>query len=197
MVDSDFVEASFFSVAPDRMSVIPPELEAELARPSLRVARLMSDEAQAARARYRRLVSYGVAACLLFLAVAVLAGVSRKDALDVPAPPLPTVQPVPLAELSAETIAAAKAPVEAAPVLDAVSLRKKAERALDLGKREDARQFAERAIAASPEQAEGYLLLGAAFELSGEKAKAREAYKRCAETATRGPRAECQNLARR
>ena len=196
-VDADFAEASFFSAQPPPVAGIAPELEAELARPSLRVARLMSDEAQAARARYRRVVSYVAAACVAFFAVAVIAAVSRKDSIDAPPPPLPVVQPVPVAELSPETIAAAKAPAVPVVAMDAASLRKRAERALDQGKKDEARALAESAIEEAPEQAEGYLLLGAAYELAADSAKAKEAYKTCAEMATRGPRSECQNLARR
>lgn len=197
LVDEDFVESSFFTAPPaPRMSVVPPELEAELARPSLRVARLMSEEAQAARARYRRWVSYGLGVCVLFLGAALVASISRKDSDNAPAPPLPVVQPLPVAELSAEVVAAAQAPVVAAAP-DAAVLRKRAERALEQGKKDEALSLSEGAVAASPEQAEGYLLLGAAYELLGDTVKARESYRRCAEVATRGPRGECQSLSRR
>lgn len=199
-VEHDFTESSFFSSPPSRISVLPPELEVELARPSLRVARLMSEEAHAARARYRRWVSYAIGACVVFLGVAWAAAVTRGREPDAPPPPLPYVQPVAIPEPSPEqaaVAAAAAAPPPAAAALDSAALRRKASRALDSGKLAEARALATEAIEAAPEHAEGYLLLGAAFETSGDVATAREHYKHCAEVATKGPRAECQNLARR
>jgi hypothetical protein len=58
-----------------------------------------------------------------------------------------------------------------------------------------AKLFAARAVESDPTNSQGWIVLGAAHELLGERAEARAAYRRCATEAVGGYALECRRLA--
>jgi hypothetical protein len=90
-------------------------------------------------------------------------------------------------------------PVEVAPVVPAVpakELREKARSELTQRKLTDAIASAEEATKVEPEDAEGWLLLGAAQMEAGRAGDARESFRTCAHVAKTGPVGECRSFAR-
>ena len=100
--------------------------------------------------------------------------------------------------------AASSAPVESAPPVasaapstdDAKALRSQARRLLESGKANAAIEPAQQSTALDPEHAEGWLLLGAAYQDRGRMAEARAAFQQCVSQAKRGPRGECAAMLR-
>jgi Flp pilus assembly protein TadD len=82
-----------------------------------------------------------------------------------------------------------------APV-SAAQLIKQAQLALDSGKTQAAIQLATRASQQSPDNAEAWLTLGAAYDAAGNAAAAKNAYKSCLARAAAHPLVgECKALA--
>ena len=67
---------------------------------------------------------------------------------------------------------------------------------LNAGDQGLAKMFAERAVESDPTNSQGWIVLGAARALLGERAAAREAYRKCATEAVGSYVLECQRLAR-
>lgn len=67
---------------------------------------------------------------------------------------------------------------------------------LNAGKNEEAREYAQRAVAANPKSSEGWIVLGAAREALRDREGAAEAYKQCATLAEGEFVNECKRLAR-
>jgi hypothetical protein len=67
---------------------------------------------------------------------------------------------------------------------------------LDAGDNDQARQFAGRAIAVSPNDSQAWIVLGAARSALGDRKGAREAYRACAALPHDAYTAECRRLAR-
>jgi tetratricopeptide (TPR) repeat protein len=67
---------------------------------------------------------------------------------------------------------------------------------LNMDDRGMAKLFATRALAADATNSQGWIVLGAALEMLGDRAGAREAYRKCASDAVGSYVAECRNLAR-
>lgn len=80
--------------------------------------------------------------------------------------------------------------------VDVSSLRKDAEKALNMGKWDDAISLCQKALAHDPEDARLYLYYGTALQEKGDRPKAAEVFKQCVEKATRGPKHECRMFAR-
>lgn len=76
------------------------------------------------------------------------------------------------------------------------ALSKLAYHYLNLGKNEDARQYAQRSVAANPKNSEGWIVLGAAREALRDREGAKEAYRQCATIAEGSFVSECKRLAR-
>jgi Flp pilus assembly protein TadD len=105
----------------------------------------------------------------------------------------PAATPAARATAAAVPVAAgAKAGNDAAG--SKLSHTQQAQRLLEKGRSFAAIEAAKKATAADPTDAEAWLTLGAAYELSGNKGYARAAYKSCV-TQGKGPRvSECQAL---
>jgi tetratricopeptide (TPR) repeat protein len=67
---------------------------------------------------------------------------------------------------------------------------------LNRGENEQAMQFASRAVAIDPTSSEGWIVLGAAQHATGEREKAREAYRNCVEHGQGDYITECRRMAR-
>jgi Flp pilus assembly protein TadD len=67
---------------------------------------------------------------------------------------------------------------------------------LNMGDRGLAKLFATRALDADPTNSQGWIVLGASLEMLGDRAGAREAYRKCATDAVGSYVGECRNLAR-
>jgi hypothetical protein len=67
---------------------------------------------------------------------------------------------------------------------------------LNMGDRGMAKLFATRALDADPTNSQGWIVLGAALEMLGDRAGARDAYRKCATDAVGSYVGECRNLAR-
>ncbi len=90
------------------------------------------------------------------------------------------------------------APSSKPPTADDIANAKKQARALvGRGQMREAIPAAERAVLLDPEDAEMYLLQGAALQETGQWAKARAAFARCVALAKRGPTGECRALGSR
>lgn len=101
------------------------------------------------------------------------------------------------AEASGEGLAAGAggaAPAEAVDDATAKKLIRRAEQLLERGKNVDAIDAATEYVAARPEDAYGYLVLGAAYEQAGKVTRAREIYKECAQKAKGRSLGECRAL---
>lgn len=138
--------------------------------------------------------------------VAVAPVVSAEAAASAaPVEPAASAAPVvSAAEPAASAAPAAVAPVESAPAAvasaapsgDAKTLRTQAKRLLESGKSKDAIEPALESTKLDPEHAEGWLLLGAAYQERGRHAEARQAFTSCVQQAKRGPRGECAAMVR-
>jgi len=136
----------------------------------------------------------------------VPAAAAEPAASSVPvasAEPAPVAEPPPVIASAAPAIepasAASAAPAASAPVVasgDAKELRKQARKLLESGKAKDAIPAALESTTLEPEHAEGWLLLGAAYQDRGRNAEARQAFVTCVAQAKRGPRGECAAMLR-
>ncbi len=98
------------------------------------------------------------------------------------------------AEAGQEADAAGQAAAEEMDDEAAKKLVQQAQRLLERGKNDDAIEAATRYTQARPQDAYGYLLLGAAYEQKGQFARAREVYNACAEKAQGSSLGECRAL---
>lgn len=90
-------------------------------------------------------------------------------------------------------------PAQPSPVAPTVSARaslSQAKRALEAGSAAKARAQAEIATTVDPGDAEAWLVLGAAHQELGDMGRARAAFRKCTEVASRGPKGECAALLR-
>jgi hypothetical protein len=169
------------------------------------------------RSDFMRYVGITVAVCAVVLvyglarfalakhadAPPVAVAVAPASAMPPPAPePVASAPaPTPSAAPSAEPIASAAPTAEpsAAPAVPQKSAKEEkagAQRALDKGKVGDAIQSALRSTSLDPEDAEAWLLLGAAYDMQGKHVDARAAYSECAKEAKRGDVRECKLMLR-
>jgi Flp pilus assembly protein TadD len=95
---------------------------------------------------------------------------------------------------TATVTATATATVVAPPTGGGGSLTSQASRALDRGQIQTAISLASQATAANPADAEAWLILGGAYEMVGNKAAARNAYKSCAASGSGSRVSECKAL---
>jgi DNA-binding response OmpR family regulator len=84
-----------------------------------------------------------------------------------------------------------------APVTASATLVRDANHALALGATERAMDLARQAVRANPEDADGWLTLGAAFQATGNLIAAQEAYRHCVEQARTANVSDCRALAGR
>ena len=112
-----------------------------------------------------------------------------------PAPSAATVAPA--ASASTDTVAPAgsgAAPAELSPV-EARAAREDARRALDRGAVAAAIAAGTRSVELDPTDGDAWLLLGAAYQLAGKAAEARNAFSSCTKLAKRGDVGECRAFA--
>ena len=111
----------------------------------------------------------------------------------------PVAPSAPAATAVAPSVAtpAAAASAIAAPASDPVDAKvekRAAQKALDRGDNTGAIEAGEKAIAADPVDAETYLVVGAAYQASGQNSKAHQVFRDCAKSAHHGPVGECAAL---
>jgi DNA-binding response OmpR family regulator len=92
-------------------------------------------------------------------------------------------------------VESAEKPLGVGPEAPNVSLVMRANRALRTGAKEKALDLARQAVKANPADADGWLMLGAAYQASGDRAAAREAYKSCVAQAHSVNVSDCRVLA--
>jgi hypothetical protein len=170
------------------------------------------------RGAFMRYVGITVAVCAVVLVygLARFALAKHVDAPPVaaavaPAPTAPPPAPEPVASAapapapsaapSAEAVASAAptADTPAAPPVPQKTAKEEkadAQRALDRNKVSDAIMSALRSTSLDPEDADAWLLLGAAYDMAGKHVDARAAYSECAKEAKRGEVRECKLMLR-
>jgi hypothetical protein len=89
----------------------------------------------------------------------------------------------------------AEKPLDVGPEAPGGSLVMRANRALRTGAKDRALEFARQAVHANPADADGWLMLGAAYQASGDKAAARDAYRNCVAQAHTVNVSDCRVLA--
>jgi DNA-binding response OmpR family regulator len=119
-------------------------------------------------------------------------GAASVNGSVMPAPsgssPLAPDMPPPVVE-------SAEKPLGVGPEAPNVSLVMRANRALRTGAKEKALDLARQAVKANPADADGWLMLGAAYQASGDRAAAREAYRSCIAQAHSVNVSDCRVLA--
>jgi type IV secretory pathway VirB10-like protein len=127
--------------------------------------------------------------------VAVVAPTASADVAKVEPDPKADAKAAEDAKKAAEDAKKAEEPKKAeASGGDVKALTKEAESFLNRGNRKDAMVKAREAIAADPNEAMAYLLLGSALQDSGKWKDGIEAYSECVRNATKGPVNECRAM---
>jgi CheY-like chemotaxis protein len=96
---------------------------------------------------------------------------------------------------SAGQAAVSEKPLDVGPDSPTGSLVMRANRALRTGAKERALEFARQAVQTNPADADGWLMLGAAYQASGDHAAARDAYRSCVAQAHTVNVSDCRVLA--
>jgi DNA-binding response OmpR family regulator len=112
--------------------------------------------------------------------------------LALPAPPAEIEAP---GALPSSRALEAEKPLDVGPERPGGSLVMRANRALRTGAKDRALEFARQAVQANPADADGWLMLGAAYQASGDKAAARDAYRNCVAQAHTVNVSDCRVLA--
>jgi DNA-binding response OmpR family regulator len=113
------------------------------------------------------------------------AALPGAGAVPAPLPDTPAPPPVSVAEK----------PLDLGPDSPNGSLVMRANRALRTGAKEKAIELAQEAVKTNPSDADGWLMLGAAFQASGDRSAAREAYRSCVARAHTVNVSDCRVLA--
>ena len=80
------------------------------------------------------------------------------------------------------------------PALTAAQEKAQAQRMLDANNAGGAAAAAGRSVALDPHDAEAWLILGAAYQMSGSNTAAKQAFSNCTKQAKRGPVSECASM---
>lgn len=108
--------------------------------------------------------------------------------------PEPVAQPQPEKEAQRAASEGAQATEKAEPQIDPAKAKQLARQALgqlEAGNFKGAIEKAALAIEADPTDANAYMYLGTALLEQGKRKESKEVFAKCAETATKGPKAEC------
>jgi tetratricopeptide (TPR) repeat protein len=124
-----------------------------------------------------------------------LAAPTTPDALPASPPAVtqhaePSAAPARVVEAPPEPSETTRDPVEAK------RKKRESQSLLERGKAGAAIDAGEAAVALDPEDAEAWLILGAAYQQKGDAKRAREAFSQCLKQGKRGPKAECAAMLR-
>lgn len=116
--------------------------------------------------------------------------------IDSPGPASSASAPAAATSAPASASSSAEPAASSAPATDVSprELVKQAQRALDRGKIAVAIDLASRATEADPSSTDGWLTLGAAYDMQGNHGKARAAYRSCIDKGKGGSRSECRAM---
>jgi len=193
----------------------------EQPEPDPRLARKMTAEARARRAHLSRYVKLAVAASAGILLLGVTASKLRARPSDdvvvvrqvvhttpaaVPAPSEETPAVVAVAESTADKVVADKvveekpvapiAPVAVPekPTMSAGQAKQAAKAALEQGANASAISSGEQAVVLDGADAEAWLVLGAAYQATGNAGRAKHCYSSCVSQGNKGPVGECRDM---
>lgn len=127
------------------------------------------------------------------------APVASKAAAPAAAPVVVDPPPAPAAAapvVEARTAAPAAESSSVVLTVDAKEEKARSRALLEMGKIAEAIGAGERSVAVDPTDGEAWLILGAAYQESGNMAEARRAYAACRKEGKTGPRGECAKMLR-